>query len=109
MIKLLFSNVGVYHYLFLSIILFLIGLMGVIVSKNLIRLLLSIEILLNAVCLNFIVIANFCDRIKLEGNTFAIFIMFISIIQAVIISAIIINIYRHKKISAIDKLKDLKG
>ena len=50
------------HYLILGAILFFIGLIGVVISRNLIRVLISIEIMMSAVNLNFIAFSTFFDK-----------------------------------------------
>lgn len=104
-----FSDIGVFHYLILGSFLFIIGFLGMIICKNLIKMLISSEILITSVCINFIAIAYFCDGIKLEGTSFSIFVSFIMLAQSLILAAIIFNLYKYKKITSTDKLKELKG
>ena len=103
------SNIEVYHYLVLGLILFFIGLLGIIISKKLIKILLSIEIMINAVCINFVAISNYYDGFMLEGNTMTVFIIIFSLIQTLIFTAIAINMYKHKNVNTTDKLEELKG
>ena len=102
-------SIGLSHYLVLSFILFLIGFLGVIICKNLIRILLCLEILINSACLSFVSIANYIDGIKLEGAAFAIFIIMISFVNISILISIIINMYKHKNTLDVEKLEELKG
>lgn len=85
------STIGIFHFLILGIILFSIGLFGVIVSNNLIKTLLSFVIMFNAVCINFVAISQYCDGIKTEGSTFAVFISVINLIMVIIFISLIIN------------------
>ena len=71
-------SVGLSHYLVLSAILFLIALFGIIACRNLIKILLCLEILINSVCINFVAISYYIDGVKLEGTAFAIFIIMIA-------------------------------
>ena len=102
-------SIGIYHYLLLGFILFLIGLFGVVISKELIRILLAVEIMMSGVCINFVSISTLCDGLKFDGAIFVVFITIISFIQTAIFVAIIINIFKHKKINDIEKLGELKG
>ena len=103
------TNIGIYHYLLLGAVIFLIGLFGVVISKELIRILLALEIMISGVCINFVSIGNLCDGLKFDGAIFTVFIAIISFIQTAIFVAIIINIFKHKKINDIEKLGELKG
>lgn len=105
----IFSDAGLFHFLIFSIILFLLGFIGIIISKNLIRILISMEIIMNAVCINFAAISKYTDGMKMDGVVFSIFISMICFVNAVIIIAIIINIFKHKNTMDIEKLEDLKG
>ncbi len=65
--------VTMYHYLFLGLILFLIGIIGSIVSKNVIKVLISIEFMLTGININFITFASYCDNYKFDGYIMALF------------------------------------
>ena len=91
------SNIGVFHFLILGFILFIAGLWGIIISKNPAKMFFSIIIILNAVCINFVGISQFCDGIKLEGSVFYIFIAAISLIYSVIFVFLIINLNNLNK------------
>ena len=60
-------NINLSHYLILAFLLFLIGAFGVIVARNVIKVLISVEFMLTAVNINFIAFATFSDSIKLTG------------------------------------------
>ena len=59
------SEITIYHYLFLGLILFVIGIAGSILSKHVIKVLISIEFILTGVNINFITFATFCDNTNL--------------------------------------------
>ena len=61
------NEVTIYHYLFLGLVLFVIGLAGSIVSKHVIKVLISIEFMLTGVNINFITFATFCDSAQFDG------------------------------------------
>jgi len=97
------------HYLIVGAILFSIGIVGLIVSKNIIRVLMSIEILLNAVNINFVAFANYVDPGEIKGQVFAIFIMAVAAAEAALGLAILIALYRNKPTVDVNDYKILKG
>ena len=102
-------KVGLTHYLILGSILFCIGILGLIISRNVIRVLMSIEILLCAVNINFVAFANYNDINNLQGQVFAIFIMAIAAAEAALGLAILLALYRNKPTVDTEEMKELKG
>jgi len=96
------------HYLTLAAVLFCIGLYGVIVSRNAVRVLMCIELLLNAVNINFVALSHYVTPETLKGQIFAIFIMTISAAEAGVGLAIVISIYRTFKNIDMSKINLLK-
>ena len=95
------------HYLVLSAVLFGIGCVGVMVRKNLITLLLSLEIMLNAVNLNFIAFSHQWG--DLLGQVFAIFVMAVAAGEAAIGLGIVAAVYRMKGTVEADTVRELEG
>ncbi len=95
------------HYLVLSAILFGIGCIGVMIRKNLITLLLSIEIMLNAVNLNFIAFSHQLGNML--GQVYAIFVITVAAGEAAIGLGIITAIYRMKGTVDADTVRELEG
>jgi NADH-quinone oxidoreductase subunit K len=92
-------------YLILSAALFTIGLIGVIVRRNMIVVLMCIELMLNAVNINLVA---FSHRLSsLEGQVFAIFIITIAAGEAAVGLAIIIQLYRLKTTLNVDEAREL--
>ena len=83
------------HYLILSAVIFAIGIVGVLIRRNLIVVLMSIELMLNAVNLTFIAFASF--RGSMGGQVVVFFVMAVAAAEAVIGLAIIISVYRHRQ------------
>jgi len=102
-------NVELTHYLVLSAVLFCIGIMGLIVSRNVIRVLMSIEILLVSININFVAFANYTDLGDLKGQVFAIFIMAVAAAEAALGLAILLALYRNKPSVDTEEYKELKG
>nr|YP_009299161.1 NADH-plastoquinone oxidoreductase subunit 4L [Pelargonium exhibens]YP_009299648.1 NADH-plastoquinone oxidoreductase subunit 4L [Pelargonium myrrhifolium]YP_009299938.1 NADH-plastoquinone oxidoreductase subunit 4L [Pelargonium trifidum]YP_009300057.1 NADH-plastoquinone oxidoreductase subunit 4L [Pelargonium tetragonum]YP_009339113.1 NADH-plastoquinone oxidoreductase subunit 4L [Pelargonium quinquelobatum]YP_784129.1 NADH dehydrogenase subunit 4L [Pelargonium x hortorum]Q06FQ2.1 RecName: Ful len=85
------------HVLVLSSFLFSIGIYGLITSRNMIRALMSLELMLNGVNLNFVTFSDFFDSRQLKGDIFSIFVIAIAAAEAAIGPAILSSIYRNKK------------
>jgi len=89
-------SIGLEHYLILSVILFSIGLYGALSKRNAIVILMSIEIMLNAVNIAMVAFSRFIVPLLLTGQVFAIFIMVVAAAEAAVGLAIIITIYRRR-------------
>jgi NADH-quinone oxidoreductase subunit K len=83
------------HYLILSALIFAIGVIGVLIRRNLIVILMSIELMLNAVNLTFIAFSRYLG--STEGQVVVFFVMAVAAAEAVIGLAIIISVYRHRQ------------
>ena len=90
-------SVGLEHYLILSAILFAIGLYGALSKRNAIAILLSIEIMLNAVNIALVAFSRFITPAALTGHIFAIFIIVVAAAEAAVGLAIVISIYRNRE------------
>ena len=88
------------RYILLSIALFSFGVYGLTASRNVIRVLMSIELLLNAVNVNLVAFSYYVDPLEIKGQVFAIFVMAIAAAEAAIALAIILAIYRN--VSSVD-------
>lgn len=99
---------GLYHLLFLSTALFFIGVYGFFTRRNLVTMLMSIELILNSVNLNFIAFNKYLWPNRLDGLFFAIFIIAIAAAEAAIAIAIIINLYRTHKSIDVEDAEQLK-
>lgn len=85
------------HVLLLSAYLFSVGLYGLITSRNMVRALICLELILNAVNINFVTFSDFFDSRHLKGAIFAIFVLAIAAGEAAIGLAILSAIYRNRK------------
>jgi NADH-quinone oxidoreductase subunit K len=94
-------------YLLLSATLFAIGLSGVILRRNMIVVLMSVELMLNAVNINLVAFAQRFS--SLEGQVFPIFVIAIAAGEAAVGLAIIIQLYRIKGMVNVDQADELKG
>jgi NADH-quinone oxidoreductase subunit K len=94
------------HYLILSAILFTIGTAGVFVRRNLITILLSIEIMLNAVNLMFVAVGRI--RGTGDGQIITFFVMTVAAAEAAVGLALVISLFRHKETLSPDAFTMLK-
>ncbi len=102
-------EIGLGHILFIACALFFIGVYGFLTRRNLITMLMSVELILNAVNLNFIGFNKYLWPHKLDGLFFTIFIITIAAAEASVAIAIIINLYRNFKTIDVDDVKTLKN
>lgn len=96
------------HYLILSAILFSIGLYGVFTRRSAVGILLSLEIMLNAVNINFVAFAKFTAPHNLTGQIFALFTIGVAAASTVVGLAIIVAIYRNYKTIFVDEINVMK-
>ncbi len=101
-------NLTMLMYLIPSLIMFACGVYGFITRKNLIAILISLELMLNSVDLNFVIFNRFLFPGQLEGMFFTLFAIGIAAAETALAIAIVINIYRSIKkidVSEITKMK----
>nr|QXI85158.1 NADH-plastoquinone oxidoreductase subunit 4L [Gentiana acaulis] len=91
------------HVLVLSAYLFCIGIYGLITSQNMVRALMCLELILNAVNMNFVTFSNFFDNRQLKGEILSIFDIAIAAAEAAIGPAIVSAIYRNRKSTRINE------
>jgi len=97
------NEIPLSHLLFVSTALFFIGIFGLFTRRNMITMLMSIELILNSVNINFIVFNKYLYPEKMDGIFFTIFIIAIAAAEAAVAIAIIINLYRsHQSIDVED-------
>jgi NADH-quinone oxidoreductase subunit K len=94
------------HYLVLSAALFTIGLAGVMVRRNIIIVFMSIELMLNAVNINFVAYSNYLQN--LVGQVFAIFVIAVAAAEAAVGLGIILAFYRNKETVNVDEMNLMK-
>lgn len=94
------------HYVALSAALLLIGTLGVLTRRNLVVILMSIELILNAVNINLIA---FSERLQsLDGQVFAIFIITVAVAEAAVGLGVLIALFRNKETVKADEVNLLK-
>lgn len=101
------SEIGAGHYLILSAILFCLGLTGVLLRRNMIVILMSIELMLNAVNLTFVTFSYFNQNI--DGQIMVLFVMAIAAAEAAVGLAIAVSLYKKFKELNISFFEHLRG
>ncbi len=100
-------NVSIEHYLILSAILFVIGAYGIIARKNLIIVLMSLELMLNSANLAFVAFSRALE--DMTGHVFMIMSITVAAAEVAVGLALLVSIYSHRETLDIDVLKILKG
>jgi len=95
------------HYLVLSAILFVIGVTGVLMRRNVIIVLLSVELMLTAVNLNFIAFSHYVNNPV--GQVFVFFVMTVAAAETALGLAIVIALYRNLETVNVDEINQMKG
>jgi NADH-quinone oxidoreductase subunit K len=90
------------HYMLLSAALFMIGVIGVMVRRNIIIILMSIELILNAVNINLVAYA--AEQQNVVGQVFALFVVAVAAAEAAVGLGIILAFYRNKETVNIDEM-----
>jgi NADH-quinone oxidoreductase subunit K len=101
-------NIPMEAYLLLAAVMFCAGIYGFITRRNTLTMLMSLELILNAVDLNFVVFNRFLYPGAFEGMFFTFFAIAVAAGETAIIIAIIINIYRNMNSVQIDSLDEMK-
>jgi NADH:ubiquinone oxidoreductase subunit K len=102
------STPGLYHILFISTALFFIGVYGFLTRRNLITMLMGIELILNSVNLNFVAFNKYLWPHRLDGLFFTLFIVAIAAAEAAVAIAIIINLYRNHRSIDVEDVQSMK-
>ncbi len=95
-------------FLFLGLIMFFAGIYGFFTRKNLILMLISVELILNAVDLNFAVFNRYFFPETMEGLFYALFVIAIAACETGVAIAIIINVYRKFGNTEVDNIQQMK-
>ncbi len=99
--------VGMFHYLFLGLVLFVIGLLGSVCAKNVIKVLIAIEFMLTGVNINFITFAAFCDNNLFGGYIMGLFYVGLGAVELAVALYIFYLMYQKKKSDNIEKYSEL--
>ena len=96
------------YFLVISAVLFGVGLYGVLTKRHLIHVLLSVELILNAVLVNLVAFSSFTTPDKITGQMFAVFVIVVAACEVGVGLAIILSVYRKKRTVDINNVNILK-
>jgi NADH:ubiquinone oxidoreductase subunit K len=96
------------HFLVLSAILFSLGIYGVLARRNAVLILMSVELMLQAVSINFIAFAVYLSPEQFTGLIFAVFVITIAAAEVGLALAIILRLYRNRATANVDEADTLK-
>jgi NADH-quinone oxidoreductase subunit K len=100
-------HIGMSHFLFVSSILFSLGIFGIVTRRNAVMVLMGIELMLNASNINFIAFAKY-GNFGLQGQIMALFVIVLAAAEAAIALAIVLNIYKTFSTVNVDEIDTLK-
>jgi NADH-quinone oxidoreductase subunit K len=89
------SGIPLHYFLILATVMFFVGIYGFLTRRNLITILMSVELILNSVNINFLAFNRYLFPHKLEGLFFSLFVIAVAAAEAAVAIALIINIYRR--------------
>jgi len=96
------------YFLVLATVMFFIGIYGFLTRRNLITILMSVELILNSVNINFVAFNKYLYPERLQGHFFTLFIIAVAAAEAAVAIAIIINIYRNFKSINVEDADEMK-
>lgn len=102
-------EITLFHYIILALIIFAIGFIGIITTRNIIKILICIEMIMSAININFIAFTTFKNYMFLSGMVFSMFIIAISAVQTAIGLVLIYFIYKEKTTLTSEEIEELKG
>lgn len=103
-----FGSIGIEHYLVLSSLLFVLGICGIFLNrKNIITILMSIELILLSVNINFVTFSTYLG--DLTGQVFTVFVLTVAAAEAAIGLAILVVYYRNRGSIAVEDINLMKG
>ncbi len=102
------AGISIYEILTLTTLLFFIGVYGFITRKNLISILISVELIMNASVVNFVIINKYLYPDALQGVLFSIFIIAVAAAETALAIAIIISLYRQIGSVEVDETETMK-
>jgi NADH-quinone oxidoreductase subunit K len=96
------------NFLFVSALLFSIGVFGVLARKNAVQILMSVELMLNAVAVNFVAFGVYSDPDFFRGVIFAIFVIIVAAAEVGLALGIILRVFRNRATANVDEVDELK-
>lgn len=98
--------IGLFHYLALATILFCIGLYGVLTRRNAVAVLMSLELMFNAVNINLVAFSHY--RPEITGLVFSLFVIAVAACEATVGVALVLSVYRNQKNIDLERADSLR-
>jgi NADH-quinone oxidoreductase subunit K len=102
------AGIPLHYFLILATIMFFVGVYGFLTRRNLITVLMSVELILNSVNINLLAFNRYLYPDRLEGMFFSLFVIAVAAAEAAVAIAIIINIYRRFSTINVEDAHELK-
>ena len=102
-------STSLYSYLVVSSALFALGVFGLLMRRNLVAMLISLELILNSVNINFLAFNRFCLSDKGLGQVFVIFVIALAAAEICIALSLVLWLYRKKESINIEEARELEG
>jgi NADH-quinone oxidoreductase subunit K len=103
------QGIGLHEILVVSSLMFFLGIYGFFTRKNLITILMSIELILNSVNINFVAFNKYLYPNMMQGHFFSLFVIAIAAAEAAVAIAIIIDLFRNIKTIDVEKVSTMKN
>ncbi|NCO55049.1 MAG: NADH-quinone oxidoreductase subunit NuoK [Bacteroidetes bacterium CG02_land_8_20_14_3_00_31_25] len=101
-------EIPIQYFLIVSTIMFFVGVCGFIIRRNLITILMSVELILNAININFLVFNRYLFPHQLQGNFFALIVVAVAAAEASVAIALFINMYRRFNNIDVENISEMK-
>jgi len=102
------EQISLEAFLFVAAIIFSLGVYGVLSRRNAVQILMSVELMLNAVAVNFVAFAVYTDPELFRGLIFGIFVIIIAAAEVGLALGIILNVFRSQATVNVDEVSELK-
>lgn len=102
------EGIPLLHLLILSTLVFFIGVYGFLTRKNLITILMSTELILNSVNINFVAFNKYLFPNEMQGHFFSLFIIAVAAAEAAVAIAIVVNLFRNIRSVNVEDVSEMK-
>lgn len=102
------ADIPLENFLFVSAVVFAIGVYGVLSRRNAVHILMSVELMLNAVAVNFVAFAVYTDGEMFHGMIFAVFVIAIAAAEVGLALGIILRVFRNRATANVDEVNQLR-
>lgn len=102
-------SIGPKHWLVLALLLFSVGVYGLLTRRNAVGILLCVELMLNAAALNFVIFNRYLHSERVDGTLMAIFIIATAAAEVVVALAIFVALFKQRKTADVTHMNTLKG